>query len=88
MLHEALTIIFTEEPSLFPINMDKIDEIPIHYQCFRTFHRSSDTKAIEEGVSTTDINVVNRWKTIENSKGKRPNHPMHLHYAQLEQCHT
>lgn len=84
MFHETLTNIFCEEPSLFPVFIDSPDKIPTHYQCFRSFRRSSDTKAVEEGISITDINVVNRWKTIEDAKGKKPSHPMHLHYAQLE----
>jgi len=84
MLHEALTVIFQENMSLFPIHIDKPEKISQHYQCFRTFRRSSDTRAIEMGVSATDTNIVNRWKSIENAKGKKPNRAMHLHYAQLE----
>jgi len=84
MLHEALTNIFHNNASLFPIQVDKEEKIYTSYQCFRTFRRTSDTRAIEEGVSTTDINIVNRWKATEDAKGKKPSHSMHLHYAQLE----
>jgi len=84
MLHEALTSIFQNDSTLFPIQIDKEEKIYTNYQCFRSFRRTSDTRAIEEGVSTTDINIVNRWKTVEDAKGKKPSRSMHLHYAQLE----
>jgi hypothetical protein len=53
------------------------------HQVFRSFRRSSDTRAIEMNVSKTDIEIVNRWHAVEAAKGNRPNFPMHQHYAQL-----
>jgi hypothetical protein len=56
------------------------------YQVFRTYRKSSDSRALVKGVSDVDIDVSNRWQTtLECAKGKRPNRPnrptMRQHYA-------
>jgi len=85
MLQEALTLIFEEDRSLFPPNVFSTDLIRQHYQVFRSLRRSSDTRAIEMKVDRKDIDVVNRWRTVEQAKGSRPSRSMHQHYAQLDQ---
>ena len=84
LLHEALTIIYASNKDLFPIIIENPDDIRTHYQCYRTFRRTSTTRAIEMGVPKEDINVVNRWKAEEKAKGKKPNLGMRQHYTQLE----
>ncbi len=53
-------------------------------QAYRTFRRTSDSIAIEEKVAQADIDVINRWQTVEKAAGSRPNRPMRQHYAELE----
>ena len=83
-LHQVLHEIFAEQPELFPPDITNIDEITKHYQSFRTFRRSSDTRALERNISSNDIDVVNRWKTVEEAQGKRPDRSMKQYYAQIE----
>jgi len=85
MLHELLIEIFENEQNLFPANVPTKEIIRDKYQCFRSLRRGSDTRAIEQKVEDKDIDVVNRWRTIEEAKGKRPNRSMRHHYAQLDQ---
>ena len=54
------------------------------YQCFRSFRRASDTRALETKVDKDDVDIVNRWQTVEEAQGKRPSRPMRQHYAQFE----
>jgi hypothetical protein len=35
-------------------------------------------------VAAADIDVVNRWKSVERADGNRPQRPMRQHYAELE----
>jgi len=84
ILHEVLIDIFLESNNSFPPQIDTPEKIRNGYQCFRSFRRSSATRATEQGVLTPDVDVVNRWKTEENSKGKRPNVGMRQHYTQLD----
>jgi hypothetical protein len=49
-----------------------------------TLWRSSDTRALKQKVAPSDIDVVNRWKALEQANGNRPNHPKRQHYAKLE----
>jgi len=84
ILHDVLTDIFLDSNNLFPPQIDSIEKIRNSYQCFRSFRRSSTTRATEQGVSTLDGDVVSRWKAKEDSKGKRPNLGMRQHYTQLD----
>ena len=84
MLHEALFHCFEEDRSLFPQKVLNRDLIPQYFQIFRSLRRSSDTRALEKKIDTKDIEVVNRWRTVEEAKGKRPSRPMYQHYAQFE----
>lgn len=85
ILIESLTFIYSEDPTLFPGNVTSQDEIASNYQCFRTFRRSAATRAIEMKISKTDMEIVNRWRSVESAVGKRPHLPMHIHYAQVEE---
>jgi len=85
MLHEILIEIFETNQNLFPRNILLKDQIIDKYQCFRSFRRGSDTRAIEQQVDDKDIDVVNRWRTVEEAQGKRPNRSMMHHYAELDQ---
>jgi hypothetical protein len=75
---------FDNQPNLFPSHIRaKRDEIGTSYQVFRSLRRASDTRALEKNISKTDIELVNRWHTLEKSQGNRPQRPMHQHYAQV-----
>ena len=54
------------------------------YHCYRTFRRSSDTRALEEKVSETDINVINRWEQRGGTSKAKMREPMNQYYAQFE----
>ena len=85
MLHEILIEIFETSQNLFPGNILIKDQIQDKYQNFRSFRRGSNTRAIEQRIDDKDIDVVNRWRTVEEAQGKRPNRSMMQHYAQLDQ---
>jgi hypothetical protein len=82
-LHEILKDLFDEKPTLFPKNIGDKEELKKQFQAFRTFRRTSDTQAVEMKVAQDDIDVVNRWKSIEKAKGVRPSRPMRQHYADV-----
>jgi hypothetical protein len=44
--------------------------------------RSSDTRALNEGVSKDDIDLVNQWHQVKKAGGKRPAFDMRHHSAQ------
>ena len=82
VLHEELTNIFHDNSRLFPPSIDAAEKIPFNYQCFRTFRRTSTTRATEMQVSETDVNIVNRW-TAKSDKTKKTKSGMHEHYTEL-----
>lgn len=83
-LHLLLWNIYQSQPQLFPPTVQTYDSIKDSYQCFRTFRKSSDTRALEKKIATNDIEIVNRWKTVEQSKGGKPARSMKQYYAQFD----
>lgn len=51
------------------------------YGISRTFRKSAVTRADRAGLPESDLNAVNRWRTIERAKGTRPKHNMKTHYT-------
>jgi hypothetical protein len=69
---------------LFPYTRTSKEEIEQNYHAFRSFRRSSDTRALNQGVKRDDIDIVNRWHQVERAAGNRPSFDMRHHYAQYE----
>jgi len=84
VLHEILIDLFFQTENLFPLSVDVPEKIRISYQCFRTFRRTSTTRATEKGVSTTDTDVVNKWAPAEGRRRKPSSKGMRQHYTQIE----
>lgn len=84
MLHEILLNIFQDEPTMFPSTVKGEEDIRKFYQCYRSFRRTSNTRAISQKVNPDSIDIVNRWRKVERSKGSRPSGSMKQHYAELE----
>ena len=84
MLIEVLVVCYQEDKVLFPADMDIEEKLRDSYQCFRTFRRTSDTRASEKKVSKSDMDIVNQWKAVETAAGRVPGWSMQQHYAQLE----
>jgi hypothetical protein len=80
---EILEELFDTSREMFPPNIKTLEDLRTKYQGFRSFRRTSDTRATEKKVHQTDIDVVNHWKTVEKANGKRPSRPMRQHYAEL-----
>ena len=87
--------IFLEHLELFPVDIrkkikDNDNDVKLviksHYSCFKTFRRSSDTRALEVRTKLLkdDIDIVNHWRITENAKGKRASNSMLQHYAEVE----
>ena len=83
MMHELLVDIYAVDRSLFPPSMETPEMIVESYKCFRTFRRTSDTRALEEKVDQTDIDIVNKWEHMGLMK-RKTSQPMRQHYAQFE----
>lgn len=83
-LHDVLEVLFETAREMFPPNVESLEDVQKNYQAFRSFRRTSDTRAIEKGVSHDDIDVVNRWQKTERSGGSRPDAVMRQRYAQFD----
>ena len=84
MLLEVLKDCYLENRDLFPLDVTSAESLDQFYHCFRTFRKTSATRATNEAVTSTDVDIVNRWKTVESARGSIPSRPMRQHYAQLE----
>ena len=61
MFHEGLEYIYEHHKALFPFGITSADDVRLHYGVYRSFCRGSDSRAISQGVSELDIQVINRW---------------------------
>jgi hypothetical protein len=82
-LHEVLEDLFVTKRGLLPATIEDVDELRKRYQVFRSFRRSSDTRALDQWVAETDINIVNRWASVEKAKGRCPGQAMRNCYADV-----
>ena len=78
----------------FPFEIKSEDDICERFSVFRSLRRASTTRAINQGASQVDIDVMNRWQAVEASKGKGPSRAMRQHCAEVNLlkgpflCHT
>ena len=78
--HEVLGEIQLSRPDLIPLSID----VPEDYGVGRSFRRGSDLEALARGVSPLDVDAMNRWRSIEKAKGRRPAHAsMREYYADV-----
>jgi hypothetical protein len=83
-LLEVLEELFDSHRELFPPSIPDKGTLRQRVQVYRTLRRTSDTRALNQKISASDIDVVNRWKAVERADGNRPHRPMRQHYAELE----
>jgi hypothetical protein len=81
-LHELLDEIWDSTPELFPAVVSKKEDLMTTYQAFRSFRRTSATRAIEMKVGSNDIDTVHRWHSWDTAGGKRPALSVKQHYTQ------
>jgi hypothetical protein len=81
---EVLEDIFDTDRGLFPADITSKDLLSKRYQAFCSFRRTSHTRAVEMNVSSADIDIVNRWESVERVQGKHVTMSMRLHYMQIE----
>jgi hypothetical protein len=83
-MHEVLEDLFMTHRHLFPSTIKSKEDVMANYHAFRSFRRSSDTRALNQGVQRDDIDLVNRWHQVEKAGGNRLSFDMRHHYAQYE----
>jgi hypothetical protein len=66
-MHEVLEDLFVSHKQLFSSTIKEKEEISSNYHLFRSFHRSSDTRALNQGVKRDNINLVNCWHQVERA---------------------
>ena len=80
----ALEEVYWEAPDSFPKDIRSVKDIKTHINIYRSLRRSSNSRAISEGVMKTDIDIVERWRNEQASKGQAPSEAMHIGYADQE----
>mmetsp|Transcript_9798 Transcript_9798/g.14171 ORF Transcript_9798/g.14171 Transcript_9798/m.14171 type:complete len:202 (-) Transcript_9798:497-1102(-) len=54
------------------------------YGISRSFRRGATTEAKNRGVKKEDIELMNRWRSVENAGGCKPRMRMHDHYSDIK----
>ena len=75
---------FDGDRHMFPNDVKEREDIRELVNIKQTFRRSSDSRAIAEGVKETDIDTVQRWRKKKRAKGKAPSESMRVGYSHQE----
>ena len=81
--HELLIELYLLKPERFPPTITSPEEIVDNYKCFRSLRRTSNTRALDEKVNGTDIDIVNKWEQVNETK-KKVAQAMKHHYAEFQ----
>ncbi len=77
---DRLISVHGRNPELFEPGVDVADA----YGIYRSLRRGSTTEAQVRGVSDTSVRANNRWKSIEQARGRAEALPMLEKYTQIE----
>jgi hypothetical protein len=77
VLHHFLHMIQQEDSNL----ISEDDDVQASYSFFQTFRKTLEARARAAGLDSSVQNAMNRWRTIENAKGRRPRFNMIEHYS-------
>ena len=72
IFHEALISLFRTREVEFPSVIKTEEDIREQFNIFRSMRRGSDTRAHEEQVPESDINIINRWKAERKAGTRQP----------------
>ena len=61
------------------------DDVEANYGFFRTFRRTAEGRARGANLDSGVQNAMNRWRTIEEAKGKHPRFNMVDHYSHAQE---
>ena len=76
---DRLAAIQRKFPKLFGKDTDVYEE----YGISRSFRRGATSEARARGVHPDDVDMANRWRNVENSKGRKPRLKMRDHYSDI-----
>ncbi|KAI2498992.1 hypothetical protein MHU86_15496 [Fragilaria crotonensis] len=83
MFLQLLSQIYEEQPGLFGIDVNDVNDLPDKYNVFRSFRRGSESRAVAMKVSEADRYVVNRWKKKESAGANKASHAIDQHYVDV-----
>jgi len=79
---DLLESVYEDVPDLFPKMIEERRDIRENINIFRTLRRSSNSRATSMGVKKTDVAIVCRWSSEENSKTGAPSEAMQIAYTE------
>lgn len=83
MFLQLLSQIYEEQPGLFGIDVNDVNDLPDKYNVFRSFRRGSESRAVAMKVSEADRYVVNRWKKKESAGANKASHAIDQYYVDV-----
>ena len=83
-LHGHLVQLF-KEGEKFPLEINSSEDVFERLSAFRSLRRASKTLDLNNNILAADVDVVNRWKTVEAAKCRKPNWPMKHYCAEISE---
>lgn len=76
---ERLLEVQTADPEAISPDVDINEQFGIS----RSFRRGATSVARTRGIDDKYVKLINRWRTVEKAKGRKPSLPMHEHYSDI-----
>jgi hypothetical protein len=76
---DRLAAIQEADPNLIQKDMDVYEEFGVS----RSFRRGATSTARVRGVDDRQVDLVNRWRSFESARGRKPRLTMHDHYSDI-----
>ena len=80
IFHELLELVQARRPDLFASDIDVRED----YGLNRSLRRGSTTLATLLKVDQSVVDAMNRWRSVENARGRCPKLPMRQHYSDIQ----
>ena len=81
-LHSIMSTIQESDPGIIPLGTD----VDHRFNIYRSFRRGATTRAKEQEVDESIIEMNNRWRKWQNKQGSLPNLPMSQLYVEITQA--
>jgi hypothetical protein len=79
-LMDRLQNIKDTQPGIIPSDVDVYEDFGVS----RSFRRGATSMARVRGVSDKYVELINRWRSFEDAKGRRPTMSMQDHYSDIQ----
>jgi hypothetical protein len=83
LFQELMLELFDTRRELFDVDVKSDADIQEKYNVYRSFRRGSESRAVSQKVSESDLYVIHRWRKKESAGQNKVGHPIDQLYVDI-----